>query len=221
MKRNCEKRETLFNRFLTESEQAKYAHMRQRREENNQTLRKNLKTHISTLNDGIVAIIITVMLLEIPFPTAPENYGAFLWAILIFFVSFFVVADFWYENKRVFETVKEVDHPIMIVNFLFLAALSLIPVMTKWIMRETIGFSVLNFGVVYMVTMLLQQILYITVVRGRFKGQEGLLFKIILSRIGLVLIPNIVLILLGWFFPKPIMVLYVVLPIVSFLQPGY
>ena len=119
MKRNCEKRETLFNRFLTESEQAKYDHMRQRREENNQTLRKNLKTHISTLNDGIVAIIITVMLLEIPFPTAPENYGSFLRAILIFLVSFFVVADFWYENKRVFETVKEVDHPIMIVNFLF------------------------------------------------------------------------------------------------------
>ena len=215
------RKEKLFNRFLTEREKAKYAHMHQRREENDQSLGKSLRGHLSTLNDGIVAIIITVMLLDLPFPTSPGNYGPFLWAILVFLVSFFVVADFWYENKRAFETLREVDHPIMIFNFLFLASLSLIPVMTKWIMRETIGFSVLNYGIVYMTTLLLHQILYIMIVRKRFEGYGGLLGKLILAKVGFVLAFNVALILLGWFFPRPIMVLYIALPIMDFLQPGY
>ncbi len=214
-------KEKLFSRLLTEDERVKYAHMRQRRQENDASLRKGLKGHLSTLNDGIVAIIITVMLLEIPFPSSPKDYGSFLWSILIFLVSFFVVADFWYENKRAFETIREVDHPIMIVNFLFLAALSLIPVMTKWIMREAVGFSVLNYGIAYMAVLLLHQILSIAIVRKRFEGYGGLLAKLILSRVGLVLAFNAALILLGWFFPRPIMVLYVALPILDFLQPGY
>lgn len=213
--------EKLFNRLLTEGEREKYAHMRLRRQEHNQSLRSSLKGHISALNDGVVAIIITVMLLEVPFPTSPRSYGAFLWSILIFLVSFFVVADFWYENKRIFGMVREVDHPIMIVNFLFLAALSLVPVMTKWIMRETIGFAVLNYGIVYMLTLLLQHVLNIVIIRKRFEGYRGLLVKLILSRIGLVLACNVALMLAGWFFPKPIMVLYVALPILDFLQPGY
>ena len=214
------KKEKLFNHFLTEREREKYAHVQERRNENRHLLRKNLKGHISTLNDGVVAIIITVMLLEIPFPTSPRNYGAFLWSIVIFLVSFFVVAGFWYENKRAFEKAREVDHPIMIVNFLFLASLSLIPVMTKWIMREAIGFSVMNYGVVHMVTLLLNEILYITIVRGRFRHYGGLLVKLILSRIGLVVVFDIALMWLGWYYPKPIMVLYLALPILNFLQPG-
>ena len=214
------RKEKLFNRLLTEPERAKYEHMRQRRKENEQSLRASLKGHLSTLNDGVMAIIITVMLLEIPFPTSSEGYGAFLWAILIFLVSFFVVAGFWYDNKRAFELIREVDHPVMIVNFLFLAIVSLIPVMTKWIMRETTAFSVLNYGIVHMAALLLGEILYMVIVRKRFQGHGGLLAKLMLSKMGLILAMNVALMLLGWFFPRPVVILYVMLPILRFLLPG-
>lgn len=214
------RKEKLFNRLLTEPERAKYEHMRQRRRENEQSLRASLKGHLSTLNDGVMAIIITVMLLEIPFPTSSEGYGSFLWAILIFLVSFFVVAGFWYENKRAFELILEVDHPVMIVNFLFLAIVSLIPVMTKWIMRETVAFSVLNYGIVHMAALLLGEVLYMVIIRKRFEGNGGLLAKLMLSKMGLILAMNLALMLLGWFFPRPAVILYVMLPILRFLLPG-
>lgn len=56
-----------------------------------------LKAHLDSLNDGIIAIIITIMVLEIPLPSqAAVSYHDFLKAIFIFGVSFFVVANFWY-----------------------------------------------------------------------------------------------------------------------------
>ena len=81
-------KQRLFERLLTEEEREKYAHMNQRRETNSEKLKSGLKGHLSTLNDGVIAIIITIMLLELPFPSE-VGYKSFLWAILIFFVSFF------------------------------------------------------------------------------------------------------------------------------------
>lgn len=213
-------KQSLFQRLLTEEEREKYAHMYRRREENNEKLKTSLKSHLSTLNDGVIAIIITIMLLELPSPSE-AGYQGLLWAILIFFISFFVVADFWYENKRTFEIIDEVDHLTMILNFVFLAVLGLIPVMTKWIMRETISFAVVNYGVVYLFTLLIQNFLHFAVLRKRFKAHSGMFLKLTVARIAQVLIPNVLLIALGFFFPKAVMILYLALPVIGFLQPEY
>jgi uncharacterized membrane protein len=81
---------------------------------------------LSTLNDGVIAIFITVMMLGIPYPTSEWSYFDFLWSILVFWVSFFIIAGFWYDNKVVFLSMREADHLVVIANFLFLAVLALI-----------------------------------------------------------------------------------------------
>ena len=88
MKFHFHSNEYFLNYFLTDSEKKKYEHVKTGREENSERRGNSLKGHLSTLNDGVAAIIITVMLLEIPFPTTQGEYQSFLWSILVFWLVF-------------------------------------------------------------------------------------------------------------------------------------
>lgn len=209
----------LFERFLTPAEREKYDHMRRSRAARRPAARRELKDHLSTLNDGIIAIIITVMLLEIPYPADRAAYRDFGWAIAAFFVSFFVVADFWYENKKVFGLTGEIGHGLMLLNFLFLAVLGLIPVMTKWIMNRADGFAAANYGAVYLLTQLIHFAMYFSALRPRFREHRSLFLKLIAVRVLTVLVPNLALIALALRYPRIVVIAYVVLPVLSFLQP--
>lgn len=206
-------------RHMSRDNVDKYEHMLTRRRESYERLKTSMISHLSTLNDGVIAIFITVMMLEIPYPKLREEYGSFLWSIAVFLVSFFIIADFWYDNKRIFETIKEADHMVVVANFMFLASLALIPATTKWIMNQTDRYSELNFGLVYLITMLMQQFLYYASVRKRFVNHLALFFTIILARIGGLLIINAALMTLAWFHPRAAMLLYITLPIISFFTP--
>ena len=209
----------LFEKHLSDEEAEKYEHMRQKREENDERLKVSLKNHLSAFNDGIIAIFITVIILEIPYPTNEAQYRQFLWSVLIFIVSFLVIADFWYENKRIFEAMKEVDRLIVLLNFFFLMSLAFIPVMTKWVFDRMNRYAAVNYGVTYLATVLLNQLLHLAVVRKRFQNHMHLFAKISFTRIGLLVLVNLILIPISWFFPNQAILLYVLLPVISFLRP--
>jgi len=207
-------------RHMDDESIAKYDHMLEKRVENAEKLKSGMIGHLSALTDGVVAIFITVMMLEIPYPSSEKTYWGFLWSILVFLVSFFIIADFWYDNKAVFQSVREADHMVVVANFLFLAALALIPATTKWIMNEPNRYSAVNFGIVYFFTTLLQQFLYYAAVRKRFERHLKLFLVIMLTRIGYLLVINAALIVLAFFCPQWAIPLYIILPIVSFFRSG-
>lgn len=209
----------LVRRHMGEEDVRKHEHMMEQRKKAQEKLGISMIGHLSTLNDGVIAIFITVMMLEIPYPTSERTYLEFLWSVLIFLVSFFIVADFWYDNKRIFEAVREADHLIIVANFLFLASLALIPATTKWIMHEMDRYSAAHFGAVYMLTSVFQQLLYYAALRKRFRKNLGLFFAMIVSRAGILLAISAGLILLSWFFPRQAVILYIILPVVSFFTP--
>ena len=57
-------------KFLSDESAKKYDHMLEKRAEGEERLKTSMISHLSTLNDGVIAIFITVMMLEIP-PTSP------------------------------------------------------------------------------------------------------------------------------------------------------
>ena len=62
-----------------------------------------MKSHLETFNDGVIAIIITIMVLELPIPSGPQEYKLFLSSIGLFFVSFFIsIAIEIYPNSSVY-----------------------------------------------------------------------------------------------------------------------
>ena len=142
-----------------------------------------------------------------------------MWSILIFLVSFFIVADFWYDNKRIFEAITRADHLVIVSNFLFLASLALIPVTTKWILHQNDRYSAVHFGAVYILTSLFQRFLYFAALRKRFQNTPGLFLLMIFSKTGILLALSAGLMLFSWYFPQQVIILYIILPVVSFFMP--
>lgn len=70
------------------------------------------------------------------------------------------MADFWYDLHLSFSYyIFKPSKAIAILDFFFLADLSLLPVMTKWIMAENSSFAVANFGIVFLIAKILEYLI--------------------------------------------------------------
>ena len=148
----------------------------------------SLREHLLTFNDGVIAIIITIMVLSIP---APRSDG-----------------DFWYDAHRIFITFKRATKQVVIADF-FLLTLSFIPVMTKWIIIDPSQMALAVYGGVYL---LVQVCAFWIFVAGNYgRVHKGAVWQTALVRTLLTGIPlAVVLILL----PKITLIMYLVLPII-------
>ena len=97
------------------------------------------KNRLETFSDGVIAIIITIMVLNIPLPDAFGflEIAGLLRSILIFFVSFCIVGYFWSSHHFMLEQISEVSNTLIWRNLLFLFFLALIPIFTKWVMLHS------------------------------------------------------------------------------------
>ncbi len=95
-------------------------------------------TRLAAFSDGIMAIIITIVVLEIPTPKVidTENILALLFNILVFFVTFIVVGSQWIKHHFIFDKCEHVTNKILWLNIIYLFFLSLSPLFTKWIMEN-------------------------------------------------------------------------------------
>lgn len=184
--------------------------------------RKKMAEHLEVFSDAVIAIIITIMVLELPLPSSGAGLGHFLSAVVIFLISFIVIANFWMMHHDIFSRVKHgINEKIVVVDFIFMAELSLIPVLTKWMMVNHSNIPVMLYGVVYMLSTVTLTCLSIYLNREQFK-----MYPLMSSRQHrldqwrlLVMIPiNLIYITLAYWFPKEIFLLYVILPMISFLS---
>lgn len=58
-----------------------------------------MKGKLDALSDAIIAIAITVLVLEINTPTSMEGMWQFAKEIFLFAQSFVVIANFWFERS--------------------------------------------------------------------------------------------------------------------------
>jgi uncharacterized membrane protein len=93
------------------------------------------KGRLEAFSDGVLAIIITIMVLELKVPhEADFDAVRELWPELAsYLVSFVYIAIYWNNHHHMIHAVKRVDARIMWANMHLLFWLSLIPVTTGWI----------------------------------------------------------------------------------------
>ncbi|MFN8306196.1 MAG: TMEM175 family protein [Ferruginibacter sp.] len=92
------------------------------------------KERFEAITDAVMAIIITIMALEIKLPDLSNNgIKDFAVQIGIYIISYSFIAILWINHHGIFKYVKEVDHTTIWVNFLLMFATSLIPLATKTI----------------------------------------------------------------------------------------
>jgi uncharacterized membrane protein len=135
--------------------------------ENRNRLRQYLHTHkhdhaiveyskhrFEFFSDGVMAIIMTIMVVEIPISDifSFEEAGKFLESIIIFFISFFIVGWFWNKHHRLIDRVQKLNGNIVWKNLLFLFFVALLPLFTKlMILNSNNIITVISYDVVYLI----------------------------------------------------------------------
>ena len=92
------------------------------------------KTRLEAFSDGVMAIIITIMVLELKVPHE-ANLAALLplWPVFISYVlSFIYVGIYWNNHHHLLQLVKQVDGPVLWANSHLLFWLSLFPFASAW-----------------------------------------------------------------------------------------
>ncbi len=92
------------------------------------------KTRLEAFTDGVVAIIITIMVLEIKVPHGESWQALFsLWPKLLSYVlSFLYVGIYWNNHHHTMQAVKSVNGGVLWGNLHLLFWLSLLPFSTGW-----------------------------------------------------------------------------------------
>jgi len=87
------------------------------------------------MTDGVVAIIITIMVLELKVPEgASWEALAHAWPVFVAYaLSFVYVAIYWNNHHHFFHLVSRVNGSVLWANFHLLFWLSLIPFSTAWL----------------------------------------------------------------------------------------
>lgn len=90
---------------------------------------------LEAFSDGVIAIIITIMVLELEAPKKYTLEGLFeiLPTFISYFVSFLYVSVYWVSHHQLFKIAKKINGKILWANLNLLFWLALIPFTTDWI----------------------------------------------------------------------------------------
>jgi|ERR1035437_8088201 uncharacterized membrane protein len=136
------------------------------------------KTRLEAFSDGVIAIIITIMVLELKIPHGADWQSLRNLApkFVSYVISFIYIAIYWNNHHHLLHTVKHVTGSILWTNIHLLFWLSLVPFVTAWAGEN--HFAELPVAV-YSFVMLMAGVAYFILSRSLIKvnGKDSLLSK--------------------------------------------
>lgn len=96
-------------------------------------------SRLETFSDGVLAIIITIMVLQMAVPPGTQLWALrpLLPAFASYLLSFVYLGIFWSNHHRVLQLTDEVNGVILWANLHLLFWLSLVPFVTGWMGENT------------------------------------------------------------------------------------
>lgn len=92
-------------------------------------------SRLEAFYDAIIAIIVTVLVLELPQPSGPTLVA--LWNLktsyFAYLVSFLICANIWQYHHSIYNHVERINSRVIWVNILLMFVLSLIPYLTSFV----------------------------------------------------------------------------------------
>lgn len=138
------------------------------------------KNRLEAFSDGVLAIIITIMVLELKTPEG-SNLKSILNLIPIFVsyvLSFIYVGIYWNNHHHMMHTVKQVTGAILWANLHLLFWLSLVPFATAWIGEHYFApFPMLFYGFILLMCGIAYNILQNQIIKTQ--GENSILSKAI------------------------------------------
>jgi len=136
------------------------------------------KGRLEAFSDGVIAIIITIMVLELKVPHDASLHAlAELWPVFLSYIlSFIIVGIYWNNHHHLLQSVKHVTGAVLWGNLHLLFWLSLIPFVTGWMGENDFHkLPVALYGVVLLMAGLAYTILVRVLIRHH--GHESALAK--------------------------------------------
>jgi uncharacterized membrane protein len=106
---------------------------------------------LNALTDGLVAIVLTIMVLELKFPAEPTLRAviAVLPLLAAYLLAFVNVAIYWNNHHHMMQSARKVTGAVLWANHALLFWLTLFPLMIRWIDEAGItAWPVASFGLV-------------------------------------------------------------------------
>ncbi|MDT2669839.1 TMEM175 family protein [Enterococcus dongliensis] len=181
-----------------------------------------MKERVVVFGDAIIAIILTIIVLELPIQTAANgtvDIVVLFRAIGIYFISFCFVANLWFQTGYAFNKIEQVKNRDLVIYLLLLFFLSLVPSATRLLIEDTTKQTLLIYGVLTLiVTVVMRRLITALTKQVLDDNQRELRIKLLNKQDGLSVIFRVVVLIFGLFFIRPTLIIYLVLPIMAFLQ---
>jgi len=108
---------------------------------------------LEAFSDGVIAVIITIMVLELHVPGKEiknmDGLRQALPLVLVYLLSFIQTGIYWVNHHYLVDDLDKVTHGILWSNLAVLFALSLIPAATNWVaLRGISSFSIALYATV-------------------------------------------------------------------------
>ncbi|MEZ5039544.1 MAG: TMEM175 family protein [Saprospiraceae bacterium] len=133
---------------------------------------------LEAFSDGVLAIIITIMVLEIKVPHGQEfsDLIPLLPIFLSYILSFIYLGIYWNNHHHLMHTVTQVTGGILWANLHLLFWLSLVPFVTGWMGENSFGAKPMAlYGFVLLMAALAWYVLQLQIIKNH--GKESLLAK--------------------------------------------
>src|ERR1700722_848169 len=111
------------------------------------------KSRLEAFSDGVIAIILTIMVLEMKAPRGSEleDLRAVLPAFVAYVLSFIYVGIYWNNHHHIFHAVQRINGATLWANLHLLFWLSLTPFVTWWMGQSNFSrVPVAAYGVILM-----------------------------------------------------------------------
>ncbi|HVY73464.1 MAG TPA: TMEM175 family protein [Puia sp.] len=133
------------------------------------------KNRLEAFSDGVLAIIITIMVLEIKTPhgTGWQDLKPMAPILLTYLFSFIYVGIYWNNHHHLFHVVQRVNGKILWANLHLLFWVSLLPFATAWVDENHFAsLPVATYGVVLLMCAIAWTILASTIIHFEGEGSK-------------------------------------------------
>ena len=126
------------------------------------------KERLEAFSDGVIAIIITIMVLSFKVPKGPDinELRSIIPTFIGYSLSFTYVGIYWNNHHHMFQVVNSINGAVLWANLVLLFWLSMIPFVTEWMGNNNFArWPVVCYGAVLVICAIAYAILVKTLIR--------------------------------------------------------